>query len=242
MWVVWIGVLRGRQVRLVQRHSRFPSCSWSWTEPASRRMAGYPCRVTIELALLTRVGVPRSGDHRSPAAWPARPARRRPPQGLQHRPAGGGALAGGAARAPGRGAAGRRLPRPGPAGRRRDRQHPHRLPPVAGRRAGRRLGCPPQRGGGRPGGHDVGSLPAARFRAVSGARGHRRRLGCWTGCVLGTCSRRRPVRASRQVEPRELNPDGWLSWCHAQLDGRLTLRGRRGVGGGRVLLPGAPRG
>jgi hypothetical protein len=33
-----------------------------------------------------------------------------------------------------------------------------------------------------------------------------------------------------------------LSWCHAQLDGRLTLRGRRGVGGGRVLLPGAPRG
>jgi hypothetical protein len=41
---------------------------------------------------------------------------------------------------------------------------------------------------------------------------------------------------------RELNPDGWLSWCHAQLDGRLTLRGRRGVGGGRVLLPGAPRG
>jgi len=93
-------------------------------------------------------GVPRSGDHRSPGAWSARAARRRPPPGLQHRPAGRGALAAGAARAPGQGPAGGRLPDQGPAGRRRHRQHAHRLPPVPGRRAGRHRRRPAAGGGG----------------------------------------------------------------------------------------------
>src|SRR5215211_3115845 len=141
--------------------------SWSGDHRAETAVAG---------------GLPRPGDHQPSAAQPARAARRRPAHRRQHGPAGGGAVAGRAARAPGQGAAGRRLPGPGPAGRRCHRQHAHRLPARAGRGPGRRRRRPAQRVGqrpARPGRRPCGGAGPRRGRpgAVGGGRGRGRRRG-----------------------------------------------------------------